>query len=65
MAIAANDYVGRNVRMRIGRESYIGVIEAADDQIITLISGDDPVAITLRTEAIDGIMAFINPIAEQ
>ena len=57
-------YTGRNVRVQVGRQSYIGKVVSVADDIIELVSGEDPVEITLRTDAIDALMVFTQPKTE-
>lgn len=54
-------YVDRSVRLQVGRQTYVGKIVSVTDDVVELVSGNDPVRITLRTDVIDALMVFTQP----
>lgn len=51
-------YVGKSIRIQVGKQQYIGCVVSVSDDIVELVSGENPVNITLRTEVIDAVLAY-------
>ncbi len=51
-------YVDKSVRIQVGKQQYIGRVVSVSDNIVELVSGENPVNITLRTEVIDAVLAY-------
>jgi len=58
IAVELQAHVGRNLRVQVGKQSYIGKITSVTDEIVEMTSGSDPVEITLRTDVIDAVMVY-------
>jgi hypothetical protein len=60
IANTINGYVGRKVRLRVGDQDYIGMVDSVDAQTVRMTTGSErPCQITIRTEAVDAVMVFI------
>lgn len=64
IALELQSYIGKHLRVQVGKQSYIGRITSVTDELVEMVSGEDPVAITLRTDVIDAVMVFTQPKAE-
>ena len=52
-------HIGERIRIRVGDQDYIGLIEYANADTIVMSTGKDkPVSITIRSEAVDAVMVF-------
>lgn len=64
IAVELQSYIGKHLRVQVGKQSYIGRITSVTDEIVEMVSGEDPVEITLRTDVIDAVMVYTQPKAE-
>ena len=64
IAVELQTYLGKNLRVQVGKQSYIGKITSVSDELVEMVSGEDPVSITLRTDVIDAVMVFTQPKEE-
>ena len=64
IALELQTYIGKHLRVQVGKQSYIGKITSVTDELVEMVSGEDPVAITLRTDVIDAVMVFTQPKEE-
>jgi len=58
IAVELQSCLGRNLRVQVGRQTYIGKVTSVTDEIVEMVSGADPVEITLRTDVIDAVMVY-------
>jgi hypothetical protein len=52
-------HIDKSVRLQVGKQQYIGRVVSVSDSVIELVSGDNPVAVTLRTDVIDAVLAYV------
>jgi len=56
------EHVGERIRIRVGDQDYIGLIEYANADTIVMTTGNKkPVSVTIRSEAVDAVMVFEGP----
>jgi hypothetical protein len=54
-------HVGERIRIRVGDQDYIGLIEYANADTVLMTTGKDkPVSVTIRSEAVDAVMVYID-----
>jgi hypothetical protein len=54
-------HVGEQIRIRVGDQDYIGRIEYANQDTILMTTGKDkPVSVTIRAEAVDAVMVYVD-----
>lgn len=57
-----NKHIGKRVRLRVADQDYIGQVDEVNADFVSLTTGsDNPVQVTLRTDAIDAVLVFVNP----
>lgn len=61
IALELQAYVGKHLRVQVGKQAYIGKVTSVTDEIVEMVSGEDPVEITLRTDVIDAVMVYTQP----
>lgn len=65
IALELQAHLGRNLRVQVGKQAYIGKVTYITDEVMEMISGSDPVEITLRIDAIDAVMVYTQTKEEQ
>lgn len=61
IALELESHVGKHLRVQVGKQTYIGKVTSVTDEIVEMVSGEDPVVISLRTDVIDAIMVYTQP----
>jgi hypothetical protein len=56
-------HIGSRIRIRVGSQDYIGRIEYANDDSVLMTTGNErPVEVTIRSEAVDAVMVFVEDL---